>query len=180
MNTRAGPVAKAGMLCANGAKIKQAKNSTATVTAVNPVFPPSLIPAPDSIYDVVFDVPNNAPTVVAVESANNALSIPSTSPFLFTLPVKFATEVSVPAVSKKSTNKNAKELLRRLHTKKNNKVFSGVDAFIEMWLEIPKYRFLAKIIRKPIIYQISWVIYEAFALILFYKNKNQLNKLERI
>ena len=82
--------------------------------------------------------------------------------------------------SKLETNKNAKELLRRLHTKKNNKVFSGVDAFIEMWLEIPKYRFLAKIIRKPIIYQISWVIYEAFALILFYKNKNQLNKIERI
>ena len=52
--------------------------------------------------------------------------------------------------SKIETNKNAKELLRRLHTKKNNKVFSGVDAFIEMWLEIPKYRFLAKIIRKPI------------------------------
>ncbi len=82
--------------------------------------------------------------------------------------------------SKLETNKNEKALLRRLHTKKNNKVFAGVDAFIEMWLEIPKYRFLAKIIRKPIIYHISWVIYEAFALILFYKNKNQLNKLKRI
>ena len=108
INTKAGPVAKAGMLCANGAKIRHAKNSTATVTAVSPVFPPSLIPAPDSIYDVVFDVPINAPTVVAVESASNALSMPSTSPvFLLTLPVRFATEVNVPAVSKKSTNKNA-------------------------------------------------------------------------
>ena len=83
-------------------------------------------------------------------------------------------------ISKFETNKNAKALLRRLHTKKNNKVFEGVDAFIEMWSEIPQYRFLAKIIRKPIIYQISWIIYEGFALILFYKNKNQLNKLERI
>ena len=82
--------------------------------------------------------------------------------------------------SKSETNKNAKALLRRLHTKKNNTVFAGVDAFIEMWMEIPKYRFLAKIIKKPIIYQFSWIIYEAFALILFYKNKNQLNKLERI
>ena len=78
------------------------------------------------------------------------------------------------------TQKNAKQLLRRLHTKKNNKVYSGVDAFIEMWLEIPKYSFLAKIIRKPIIYQVSWFLYEVFALILFYKNKNQLNRIEGI
>ena len=59
------------------------------------------------MYDVVFEVPANAPTDVATESANKALSIPSTSPFLSTLPVKLATLVSVPAVSKKSTNKNA-------------------------------------------------------------------------
>ena len=76
--------------------------------------------------------------------------------------------------------KSKERLIDKDYREKNNKVFSGVDAFIEMWLEIPKYRFLAKIIRKPIIYQISWVIYEAFALILFYKNKNQLNKIERI
>ena len=50
MNISAGAVANFGMLCANGAKNKQAKNSTATVTAVRPVLPPSLIPAPLSIY----------------------------------------------------------------------------------------------------------------------------------
>ena len=86
------------MLCANGAKTKHNANNTATVTAVNPVLPPSLIPAPDSMYDVVLEVPANAPTVVAVESASKALSIPSTSPFLLTLPVKLATLVSVPAL----------------------------------------------------------------------------------
>ena len=59
------------------------------------------------MYEVVFDVPAKAPTDVATESDNNALSIPSTSPFLLTLPVKLATEVKVPAVSIKSTNKNA-------------------------------------------------------------------------
>ena len=81
---------------------------TATVTAVNPVLPPSLIPAPDSIYEVVFDVPAKAPTVVATESAKTALPIPSTLPSLSTFPVRLATEVNVPAVSKKSTNKKAK------------------------------------------------------------------------
>ena len=54
MNTNAGAVAKAGILWANGAKNKQAKNSTATVTAVNPVFPPSLIPAPLSMYCLLY------------------------------------------------------------------------------------------------------------------------------
>ena len=100
MKTRAGAVAKAGTDCANGANIRQAANSTATVTAVRPVRPPSLIPAPLSIYDVVFDVPANAPTTVAVESASNARSISSTSPSSLILPVRLATEVSVPAVSR--------------------------------------------------------------------------------
>ena len=89
-------------------------------------------------------------------------------------------DISTQKKSRKDTNKNTKELLRRLHTIKNNKVYSGVDAFIEMWSEIPRYSFLAKIIRKPVIYHFFWFLYEVFALILFYKNKNQLNKIERI
>ena len=89
-------------------------------------------------------------------------------------------DISTEKNLKKDTNKNATELLRRLHTIKDNKVYCGVDAFIQMWSEIPKYSFLAKIIRKPVIYQVSWFLYEIFALILFYKNKNQLNKIERI
>ena len=89
-------------------------------------------------------------------------------------------DISTKKNSQKDTNKNPKELLRRLHAVKNNEVYSGVDAFVEMWSEIPRYSFLAKIIRKPVIYQVSWFLYEVFALILFYKNKNQLNKIERI
>ena len=66
-----------------------------------------MTPAPDSMYEVVFEVPANAPTVVATESANTAFPIPSTLPSLSTLPVKFATDVYVHAVSKKSTNRKA-------------------------------------------------------------------------
>ena len=57
------------MLCASGAKNKQAPNKTATTTAVKPVLPPSLIPAPLSIYEVVLEVPASAPTVVATMMA---------------------------------------------------------------------------------------------------------------
>ena len=53
-----------GILCARRDRNKHAPNKIATTTAVSPVLPPSLIPAPLSIYDVVFEVPTNAPAVV--------------------------------------------------------------------------------------------------------------------
>ena len=78
------------------------------------------------------------------------------------------------------TKLDSETLLRRLHVIKQGKLYSGVDAFIQLWLEIPRYKFLAKLIKKPIIYHISWVLYEILALFLFFKNKNQLNELKGI
>jgi len=78
------------------------------------------------------------------------------------------------------TKLDSKTLLRRLHVIKQVKLYSGVDAFIQLWLEIPRYKFLANLIKKPIIYHISWVLYEILALFLFFKNKNQLNELKGI
>ena len=89
-------------------------------------------------------------------------------------------DISTNYKAKKETKMTAKKLLRRLHVKKKDQIFKGVDAFIELWSEIPRYRFLAFLLRKPIIYHLAWFLYEIFALFLFYKNKNQLNKLERL
>ena len=83
-------------------------------------------------------------------------------------------------------NKNAyietkltpKKLIRRIHIIKNNKLYKGLDAFIIIWNEIPRYRFLAKFTSIPIIYQISWLIYEFIALILFYKNSYILKQID--
>ena len=85
---------------ANGAKKRHKRKNIPTETATNPVFPPSLIPAPDSMYDVVLDVPNIEPTIVAIESEKTAFWIFSTFPFLSIFPDKLATDVRVPAVSK--------------------------------------------------------------------------------
>ena len=76
----------------------------------------------------------------------------------------------------KLSGKNHKELLRRLHVIKDNKVFSGVSAFIIMWKNIPKYRWIGYIIAFPIIFHISVIFYEIIALFLFYKNKHQVNE----
>ena len=89
-------------------------------------------------------------------------------------------DISSDKNAKRDTNETAKNLLRRLHVKKKNQIFRGIDAFIELWLEIPRLRFLAFLLKKPVIYQLSWFLYELFALFLFYKNKNQLNKIEKL
>ena len=72
------------------------------------------------------------------------------------------------------TKKNSKELLRRLHVEKNGEIFSGAKAFLLVWKNIPKYKFLYSIFSLPIIFQIFSVGYEIIAFFLYLKNKKQL------
>ena len=69
------------------------------------------------------------------------------------------------------TDKSKSELIRRLHIKRDDKIFTGIEAFLIVWGEIPRYRILAKFVSLPIIYHLSWLIYEFIALVLFYKNR---------
>lgn len=70
--TRAGAVAADGIRLTSGAKKRANKNSPATVTAVNPVLPPSATPDALSTYVVTVLVPNTAPATVPIESASKA------------------------------------------------------------------------------------------------------------
>ena len=74
------------------------------------------------------------------------------------------------------TQKDAKSLLRRLHIKDCENIIEGAEAFLLIWKNIPKYRFLYKILKKPIIFNIFSFFYEIVAFFLFLKNKNQLLK----
>ena len=76
--------------------------------------------------------------------------------------------------AKIETNKNYKQLIRRLHVEKDGKIFSGAKAFLLVWKNIPKYRILYSIFSLPIIFQIFSVTYEIIAFFLFLKNKKQL------
>ena len=75
------------------------------------------------------------------------------------------------------TRSSPKELIRRLHVIENGKVFRGIDAFLIVWREIPRYRFLFKFASLPIIYHFGWLIYEFIAIILYYKNKYLLKQI---
>ena len=76
--------------------------------------------------------------------------------------------------AEKETLKNDKDLLRRLHVKEGEKIIEGAEAFLFVWKKIPKYKFLYKFFKLPIIFQIFKFIYEFIAYFLYLKNKKQL------
>ena len=76
--------------------------------------------------------------------------------------------------AKKETLKDDKALLRRLHVKKDGKIFSGAEAFLLVWKNIPKYKFLYSILRLPLFFQIFSLAYEVIAFFLYLKNKKQI------
>jgi predicted DCC family thiol-disulfide oxidoreductase YuxK len=79
--------------------------------------------------------------------------------------------------AEKDTLRDDKSLLRRLHVEENGKIFDGAKAFLLVWKKIPKYRFLYKFFKLPIIFNIFSLGYEVIAYLLYLKNKKQLKKL---
>ena len=76
--------------------------------------------------------------------------------------------------AEKETSKNDRQLLRRLHVKDDEKVLEGAEAFLFVWKKIPRYRFLYKFFKLPIIFTIFNYGYEIVAYFLYLKNKKQL------
>ena len=76
--------------------------------------------------------------------------------------------------AEKETLRNDKELLRRLHVKENGKIIQGAEAFLYVWKKIPRYKFLYKLFKLPIIFTIFKYGYEIIAFFLYLKNKKQL------
>ena len=74
------------------------------------------------------------------------------------------------------TQKNNKTLLRRLHVKDGNDIISGAEAFLLVWKKIPKYKFLYKFFKTPLIFNLFSFFYEIAAFFLYLKNKKQLLK----
>tara|TARA_Y100001980_G_C14245312_1_gene92435 strand:+ start:141 stop:488 length:348 start_codon:yes stop_codon:yes gene_type:complete len=72
------------------------------------------------------------------------------------------------------TKKTSKILLRRLHVKEGDKIYGGAEAFLILWKNLPKYKFLYKIFKFPIIFTLFNLLYEVVAFFLYLKNKGQL------
>lgn len=76
----------------------------------------------------------------------------------------------------KETLKSKNQILRRIHVKNNDIIYVGIDGFIFIWSRIPRYKFLSKLLKLPIIYQFAFVCYEILAFVLFLKNFKQFKK----
>ena len=74
------------------------------------------------------------------------------------------------------TSKSYEQLLRRMHVIQDGNLIEGAEVFLIIWKNIPKYRFLYKVLKKPIIFNLFSFFYEIVAFFLFLKNKNQLLK----
>jgi predicted DCC family thiol-disulfide oxidoreductase YuxK len=74
------------------------------------------------------------------------------------------------------TQKDDKALLRRLHIKDGEKIIGGAEAFLLVWKKIPKYKFLYKFFKTPVIFSLFSFFYEIAAFFLYHKNKKQLSK----
>ena len=77
-------------------------------------------------------------------------------------------------LAEKETSKNSKQLLRRLHVKEGEKITQGAEAFLLLWKKMPKYNFLYKFFKLPIIYSLFHIGYEIIAFFLYLKNKKQI------
>src|SRR5690606_13004743 len=104
---KTGAVTSSVMTESKGEKNSVIKKQMETIIEVNPVRPPTAIPAVDSTNKAVVDVPKIAPSTPDVESATRAF--PALVILLsFIKPVLLATAINAPAVSKKATIKNVK------------------------------------------------------------------------
>ena len=111
--TRAGAVAKDGIAKKIGDKNRDRPNRIAATMAVRPVRPPSATPEALSTKVVVVEVPNTAPTEVAIASESSAPRMRGSLPSLSSISALEATPIRVPNVSNRSTNRNANTTARK-------------------------------------------------------------------
>ena len=69
------------------------------------------------------------------------------------------------------TKKTKDQLMRRMHALVNGQLVAGARVFLIIWNEMAEFKTLAKIVGKPILFQIFFVVYEIVALPLYLKNK---------
>ena len=64
----------------------------------------------------------------------------------------------------------------RLHVRKDGEVLSGVPAFVALWREIPRYRWLARLVSLPGVHGLACLVYDhilAPALVAFDKRRHR-------
>ena len=66
---------------------------------------------------------------------------------------------------------------KRLHVISDGKVIDGLQAFQKLWVQMPRYKFLAVITNFPVIREIAGLVYDKILAPILYKT--HLNRLNR-
>jgi predicted DCC family thiol-disulfide oxidoreductase YuxK len=64
---------------------------------------------------------------------------------------------------------SADDAARRLHVLRQGRVLSGIPAFIALWQQLPRYRWLGRIVNLPGVRQVATLIYDHIAAPLLYR-----------
>ncbi|MGI1661892.1 thiol-disulfide oxidoreductase DCC family protein [Palleronia sp. KMU-117] len=57
---------------------------------------------------------------------------------------------------------------RRFHVWRDGELLSGVDAFVALWRELPRWRWLARVVSLPLVRPLAGVAYDRVAAPLLY------------
>lgn len=72
---------------------------------------------------------------------------------------------------------SADQAARRLHVVHEGRVLSGIPAFITLWQQMPRYRWLARIVGLPGLRQIATVVYDhILAPVLYWTHLRRLRR----
>ena len=52
------------------------------------------------------------------------------------------------------------EAARRLHVIRNGELLSGLPAFVALWAEMPRFRWLARLVSLPLVRPVAGLVYE--------------------
>lgn len=66
---------------------------------------------------------------------------------------------------------------RRLHVVQNGELLAGVDAFIALWSDMPRYRYLARIVGLPVIRPLAGFAYDRIVAPIIYRRHRRRNPL---
>ncbi|MCR8827445.1 thiol-disulfide oxidoreductase DCC family protein [Pseudosulfitobacter koreensis] len=55
---------------------------------------------------------------------------------------------------------SADEAAKRLHVRKGDQVYSGIPAFILLWQDMPRYRWLARVVSWPLVRPVAVALYD--------------------
>ena len=64
-------------------------------------------------------------------------------------------DVTQNSEAEKETSRKANQLIRRLHAKHNGELLEGIDAFLLVWSKLPRYKWLYRFVKLPLIYNFS-------------------------